>query len=54
MDRENETPTDHYDPLGYRFTLSIPDAGVRAVAARMLPVFASTRMTVWRLRRGMS
>lgn len=39
MDRENETPTDHYDPLGYRFTLSIPDAGVRAVAARMLAGF---------------
>jgi len=36
---ENETPTDHYDLLGYRLALSIPDAEARAVAARMLAGF---------------
>ncbi len=39
MDTENETPTDHYDLLGYCLTLSIPDAEAHAVAARMLASF---------------
>lgn len=36
---ENEAMIDHYDLLGYRLALSIPDAEAHAVAARMLAGF---------------